>query len=217
MSPSDTPADFSDSDQRWLDALMAPVQAGAAQGAQLDAPAQEAALLREALEHEHALMARSAAFQALNDPVLSEQKLQALLANLRRQGLLHTEVAAPPRKRAWWHWGAPMALAAAAFAGFAVLRPLLAPPPTAMFNEPPVWRDGQAALVRQVPEPLAEVQAVQARLKEAGVWSAIYQQGQDYVLDADVDAAQLQEVGPVLKAEGLPLKAGMVRMRFVRP
>jgi hypothetical protein len=216
MSPSNKPEDFSDSDQRWLDALMAPKKSGAAQSTQLDAPAQEAALLREALEYEQALLERSAAFQTLNDPVLSEQKLKALLAELRRQGLLQTEVAAPPRKRPWWHWGAPMAFAVAAFAGFAVLRPLLAPPTTAMFNEPPVWRGEQSVLVRQVPEPLAEVQAVQARLKEAGVWSAIYQQGQYYVLDVDVDAAQLQEVGSVLKAEGLPLKAGLVRMRFVR-
>lgn len=215
MSPSDTPADFSDSDQRWLDALMAPGRLRAAQGARLDAPAQEAALLREALAHEQALMERSATFQTLNDPVLSEHKLQALLANLRRQGLLQTEVAAQPRRRAWWHWGAPMALAVA-FAGIAVLRPILAPPPTAMFNEPPMWRGEQAALVRQVPEPLAEVLAVQARLKEAGVWSAIYQQEQDYVLDVDVDAGQLQDVGAMLKAEGLPQKAGMARMRFVR-
>lgn len=216
MSPTDSPADFSDSDQRWLDALVASQPDSATQGALLDAPDQEAALLREALAQEQALVERSLAVQALSDPEVCEQQLQALLAELRRQGLLQAQPVPQASRRPWWHWGAPMGLAMAAVVGFAVLRPLLSPPPARVFNEPPVWRGEQAELVRKVSEPLAQAQAVQARLKAAGVWSAIYQQGQDYVLDVDVDPAQLQEVAPTLKAEGLPVQPGLVRMRWMR-
>lgn len=223
MNSPNTPPDFSDSDQRWLDALMTPHELEANLNAEGDASAkvavQEAALLREALTQEQARIEHSPALKAMLEPANTEAKLQALLAALHSQGLLDAKAAQPAPQSynwRWWRWGAPLGLAMAAVLVGVVLRPLLMPPPAATYSEAPVWRGGQPALVRKVNAPLTEAQAVQARLKEVGVWSAIYQQGPDYVLDVDVDAAQLESVEPALKAEGLPLQPGLVRIRFVK-
>lgn len=208
MSEPGNSGDFSADDERWLQMLSRTTPSDAP----LDEPAQEALLLREALMQEQS--------QQEDDPVLREHRLQALMFDLRRQGLLQPAASSTAeshaRKRPWWRRGAPLGLAAAALLAFFVARPLLGPPPEAGFEEPPAWRSAQPEIVRQAADPLLQAQALRDRLKNAGVWTALYQQGETYVLDLDVEPAQLQALGPLLAAEGLPARPGMARVRFVK-
>lgn len=219
MSRSDTPDDFSEDDLRWLHALRRKVPDPAHDGA-LDEAAQEALLLSEALARERFEQENGASFDALHGPVLREQRLQALLSELRRQGLLQpvpdANVAPRARARPWWRWAAPLGLAAAAMLAFVAVRPLLLPPAADGFDEPPAWRSAQPEIIRQVAEPLAQAQALRARLESAGLWTALYRQGEAYVLDIEVEPAQLPVLAPLLAAEELPARAGLARIRFVR-
>jgi len=191
--------EFSDSDQAWLDALHI--------GASTGDP--EALLLRNALQAERQLAELQ---PAVTDPALRESQLHKLLFELRRQGVLKAE-APPSEPGRRWPLVAGWALAATVVlgVGLSVLRP-----PDATYDEPPVWRGGEAEAVRTDADPHAAAEAAAARLRAQGLSVLIYQEGQAFVLDVEVPAARAQALRSLLQAEGLPAEAGIHRLRLQR-
>lgn len=206
-TPTPPPDDdgFSDSDRVWFDRLRGKPVA-----------ADDPAVLREADALRRALRLRNEAEQA--DPRLEEgstpqarqQRAERLQFRLRREGLL--EPAAKRRPR----WLPAVGLAAAVMLA-AVLVPRMLVDDTVYYDAPPAARGDLPVTQRRADQPREAAEALKRTLDAAGLRPAIWQRGRTFVVDAEVDPAALDTATPVLRAAGLPVRAGWQRVEFSAP
>lgn len=205
MSTPEPPQDWGTADEEWLHELCHPGSAAA----QTDA-AREARMLHRALAGERDAIEGSPLFARLANPDRQEDKLQALLVDLRQRRLLEA-----PRRR-WQPMLWSLGLAAAAVVGWFALAPLFTqtlPPP--VYSEPPTWRGEVSVVQRPVADPRREAEALLLRLQQVGIEASIHQRGAVFIVDVLVPADPPAVVAEALRSEGVALVPLLTRLEFL--
>jgi len=226
MPPPDPrdPEDFSDSDQEWFDRL------GPAPRPPAQTPAQrEGDALKQAMRIADAKLAQRPDIRnALSDEA-RQRRFQRIQASLADPEPVVAPPAQPPRPAApspgaWsrlrqWlegsllgpRWPAAGALALAVALGTVIV---------------PVWMNDHiyerpeqlkgADDVRQVDaeRPRQAAEAFAAELVRAGLKPGLYQRGKTFVVDIDVDRAQLPAASPAFARIGVEPRLGFTRVEF---
>jgi len=166
-------------------------------------------MLGQALARERQAIDNRLVVLGLADPDRQQEKLNALLDDLRRRRLLQ------PRRRAQrpliWSLGLTLAAAIAWFA----LTPFVAPPlPPRAYDEPPVWRGPIGVLWRRAADPRHEAEALTERLRNAQVDAAIYQRDRVFIVEVDVSPATRAAIVEILDSPDELPRAGPFRIEF---
>lgn len=189
--------DFSDSDQQWYDRLSGRI------GPATDAKAtREAEVLRGVIEQQ---AADAEARWPADTPADEERRWQQMRFRMRRAGVAE----APPRRR-WWP-------AAAGLAAAMVLAVVLLPrldEEGHVYDEPPAMRGEPRLLPVPAGKPRAAAEGFARTLREAGLRAGLYQKGKVFVVDVDLDAAEVAAAAPAFAPLGAPAAPGLTRVEF---
>lgn len=196
------PAEFSDSDQQWLDRLRdasAPVSDPRV--------AREADALRLALDDARQRLQTWDA-RTPDDPDKVEHEWQRLQFRIRRETAQQARVPAVRR----WTWAAGLAASLVLGVG---LVPVVWDG-LGLGDEPaPVLRGEHQRVQVPVSEPRVAAERLAQALREAGLAPAVHHQAQVHSVDVLLAPEQVAAAAPALQAVGVSAVPGLLRVVFV--